>query len=43
MMIMEVFFYVLRIKAIESNISNPLALEREIIGGLGTIVNSDYD
>ena len=41
-MIMEAFFYVLRIMTIKSNIANPLALEREQIGGLPTTVNSDY-
>ena len=41
-MIMEAFFYVLQIMTIKSNIANPLALERELIGGLPTTVNSDY-
>ena len=43
MMIMEAFFYVLRIMAIKSNIANPLALERQLIRGLPTSVNLDYD
>ena len=28
--------------AIKSNVANPLTLERELIGGLPTAVNSDY-
>ena len=34
-------FYVLQILAIKSNVTNQLALERKLIGGLPTAVNSD--